>query len=105
MEGENKPMKKLIALLLAALMVVTLLAGVLGLILSVLFAYFGNDLIFTSGWGIRQAPTVSVSMLLHPSTFAWALFFCFVLNLLSSGLPAWRASRMGIVNALLGGRK
>ena len=91
--------------ILAENLVVTLLAGVLGLILSVLFAYFGNDLIFTSGWGIRQAPTVSVSMLLHPSTFAWALFFCFVLNLLSSGLPAWRASRMGIVNALLGGRK
>ena len=31
------------------------------------------------------------------------LLFCFVLNLLSSGIPAWRASRTSIVNAL-GGR-
>ena len=31
------------------------------------------------------------------------LLFCFVLNLMSSGFPAWKASRIGIVNAL-GGR-
>lgn len=48
-------------------------------------------------------PEVDASILLHASTFGWALLFCFVLNLMSSGFPAWKASRIGIVNAL-GGR-
>ena len=39
---------------------------------------------------------------MQPSTFLYALLFCFVLNLLSSGIPAWRASRTNIVNALGG---
>ena len=50
-----------------------------------------------------KTPEVDASILLHASTFGWALLFCFVLNLMSSGFPAWKASRIGIVNAL-GGR-
>lgn len=47
-------------------------------------------------------PTVDASILVHASTFGWALLFCFILNLLSSGIPAWRASRMNIVEAIGG---
>ena len=47
-------------------------------------------------------PEVNITMLLQWDTFFWAFFFCFVLNLLSSGLPAWKASRIGIVNAISG---
>lgn len=85
-------------------LVVTLLAGVMGLLLSVAFAYLGNTLLFAQEFSqTLSPPAVDASILLHGSTFGWALLFCFVLNLLSSGIPAWRASRIGIVNAL-GGR-
>ena len=85
-------------------LVVTLMAGVLGLLLSVVFAYLGNALLFAQEFTqTLSPPAVDASILLHASTFGWALLFCFILNLLSSGIPAWRASRVGIVNAL-GGR-
>lgn len=83
---------------------VTLIAGVLGLLLSVVFAYVGNSILFAQEFSqTLSPPEVDASILLHASTFGWAFLFCFVLNLLSSGFPAWKASRIGIVNAL-GGR-
>ena len=85
-------------------MVVTLLAGVLGLLLSVAFAYAADAMLFAEGFRKTiNVPVVDASILIHASTFGWALLFCFILNLLSSGFPAWRASRVGVVNAL-GGR-
>ena len=84
--------------------VITLMAGVLGLLLSVVFSYVGNSFLFAQPFSpTLNPPEVDASILLQLDTFLWALFFCFVLNLLSSGFPAWRASRIGIVNAL-GGR-
>ncbi len=82
---------------------VTLIAGILGLLLSVAFAYWGNSLLFALEFSPTSVPPmVDAGILLHASTFFYALLFCFILNLLSSGLPAWRASRVGIVNALNG---
>ena len=90
--------------IIAENLVVTLMAGVLGLLFSVAFAYLGNTLLFAQEFSqTLSPPAVDTSILLHASTFGWALLFCFILNLLSSGIPAWRASRVGIVNAL-GGR-
>lgn len=84
-------------------MIVTLLAGVLGMALSILFAFSANSLLFSQVFtNSFNPPEVDVTMLLHPSTFCYALLFCFILNLLSSGIPAWRASRTPIVNALGG---
>lgn len=84
-------------------LIVTLLAGVVGLLLSVAFAYLGNELFFAQEFSqTLNPPAVDASILLHASTFGWALLFCFVLNLMSSGIPAWKASRVGIVNALSG---
>ncbi len=84
-------------------LVVTLLAGLIGLFISIVFAYLGTDVLFAQPYTMTlNAPTVDTSILLQPSTFLYALLFCFVLNLLSSGIPAWRASRTSIVNALGG---
>ena len=84
-------------------LVITLLAGILGLLMSFLFAYLGNELIFAQQYSMTlNPPTVDASILVHASTFGWALLFCFILNLLSSGIPAWRASRMNIVEAIGG---
>lgn len=95
---------ELMGQIIAENLVVTLLAGIVGLLLSVAFAYMGNTLLFAQEFSqTLNPPEVDASILLHTSTFAWALLFCFVLNLMSSGFPAWRAARIGIVNAL-GGR-
>ena len=89
---------------LAENFIVTLLAGVLGFLFSVLFAYVGNELLFAQEFSMTlNPPTVDASILIHGSTFLWALLFCFVLNLLSAGIPAWRAARMNIVESI-GGR-
>ena len=85
-------------------MVVTLMAGFLGFLMSVAFALFGSELLFSEGFSSSYVvPRTDMSMLLHASTFGWALLFCFILNLLSTGLPAWMASRIKIVTAM-GGR-
>lgn len=90
--------------IIAENLVVTLMAGAVGLLFSLAFAYWGNALLFAQPFSqTLNAPDVSLSILLHTSTFVYALGFCFLLNLLSSGLPAWRASRISIVDAI-GGR-
>ena len=82
---------------------VELLGGVLGLIISFLFAFLLGDTLFVQDWTTAlNPPVVDASILIHASTFGWALLFCFVLNLLSTGIPAWRASRMNIVEAING---
>jgi putative ABC transport system permease protein len=83
--------------------IVTLLAGALGLLMSVVFAFVGSSMLFAQEFSTSLAtPEVDASMLLQLDTFLWAFFFCFVLNLLSSGVPAWWASRIGIVSAING---
>ena len=84
-------------------LIVTLFAGLVGLFFSVLFAYLGNSFLFQDYSATLSPPEVNASILLQPSTFMYALLFCFILNFLSTGLPAWKASRTSIVNAL-GGR-
>lgn len=83
---------------------VTIVAGVIGMLMSVVLAYIWGDSLFDMGWDFSLSrPKVDVSMLLSWSTFGWALLFCFVLNILSSGIPAIQASRQPLVNSLRGG--
>lgn len=87
-------------------LIVTLLAGVIGLLLSVMAAFFFNDILFSQEYSFTLVkPKVDLGMLIQWSTFGLALGFCFVLNLLSSGIPAIQASRIGLVNALRGSQK
>lgn len=81
--------------------VVTVVAGMIGWLLSAAFAYFFSSFLFANPY-LSAEPTIDISVLLSPSTFFWALLFCFVLNVLSTGIPAWRASRTDVVNALKG---
>lgn len=60
-------------------LVVTLLAGAVGLFISIVMAYLGTDILFAQPYSATlNAPTVDSSILLHPSTFLYALLFCFV---------------------------
>lgn len=81
-------------------LMLTLVAGVIGLVLSIGFACVFDSVVFEE----MAITTVSASPseLLHWSTFLLALFFCFVLNLLSNSIPAWKASRTSVVEAMSG---
>lgn len=87
---------------LAENLVLTCIAGLVGLLFCVLFALaFGSTLFSASTLMLlNEAPTVDVMMLMHTSTFGYALLFCLILNLLSAGIPAWKASRVSITDAL-----
>lgn len=78
---------------------VTLIGGIIGLIFSVVFAWL-LCAATTASYGGHTV--VTASMLISWTTLIFALLFCFLLNLLSSGIPAWRASRVNPVEALAG---
>lgn len=88
-------------MILSENLLVTLFAGAIGLVLSVAFAIASQSLLFNLGSqkAVESAP-VDITSLLHWSTFLWALLFCFILNIFSTGIPAWKASRANIVDAI-----
>ncbi len=83
-------------------MVLTLIGGFVGLLLSFGSIYVLNDMLFANSENsfLNGVNAVSLSTLFDPVLFLGAFLFCLLLNLLSSGVPAWRASRQNIVNAL-----
>lgn len=82
---------------------ITLIAGVIGLSLTVIFSYIFNENLYATAYSqITSEPMIHFGMLIQVSTLMWTLGFCFILNLISSGLPAWMASRTNVVNALRG---
>lgn len=92
---------KIFGQLLRENLLITAAAGIIGWVLSVVFAMLFSTELFTRGFSYTSVtPSIDISMLVQPSTFFTAIGFCFLLNLLSSGLPAWNASRGNIVNAL-----
>ena len=92
---------KIFGQLLSENLLITAAAGIIGWMLSVVFAMLFSTELFTRGFSYTSVtPSIDISMLVQPSTFFTAIGFCFLLNLLSSGLPAWNASRGNIVNAL-----
>lgn len=88
--------------ILAESMILTLIGGVVGLLLSYGAVFVLNDLLFSNSSNsiLGGNNAVSAAMLMDPMIFVGTFLFCLVLNLLSSGVPAWRASRLNIVTAL-----
>lgn len=87
---------------LAENLVITLIGGMLGLIFSYLSVLGMRDwLLNTSMSGYYGVDTaISAGMVVSPLVFVSALFFCLLMNLLSAGIPAYRVSRVNIVDAL-----
>lgn len=84
-------------------LVQTLIAGLLGLILCMIVCGAAGSFIFSIGASIfdeGEDKWMDMSILFSPSIYAWALLFCILLNLISSIVPAWKASRTDIVEAL-----
>lgn len=83
-------------------LMLTLLAGVVGLVLSYAATFLLNDFLFSNSTNAYFSGETSLTpgMLLSPWAFVAAFGFCLLMNVLSSGIPAWRASRMNITDAI-----
>ncbi|RHJ92431.1 ABC transporter permease [Parabacteroides bouchesdurhonensis] len=84
----------------------TLLGGLLGLLFSYLLLFLTRDWVMQIGISFVETVhedaeiVIPASMLLNYTVFGVALAVCFVLNLLSALIPAWRASRRQIIYSL-----
>jgi putative ABC transport system permease protein len=79
----------------------TLLGGCAGLLIAYLIVTgMGNTLFLGRNSDFRNGDIVSAGMLFNVHVFFYALCVCIVLNLLSSLVPVWNASRKPIVDAI-----
>ena len=85
-------------------LILTCLAGLLGLLLSYVATFVLNGFLFGNSTNAYYSgeTTLTAGTLLSPWIFLVAFAFCLLINLLSAGIPAWRASRMNIVEAING---
>lgn len=83
-------------------LIITLCGGVAGLALSFVFVWLAAPLlVMTENWNHPGIPLeIPMSMLFSWRVFGTAFLFCFILNLLSSGVPAWRAARENPAEAI-----
>ena len=86
----------IVSQLLGENFIITAVGGILGLLLSFLFMFFIRDLFFKvdNNSMLNEAFTPTMGMLFKWDVFLVAFIFCFVLNLMSAFVPAWRASRI-----------
>ncbi len=83
-------------------LLLTLLAGILGLALSYLATFLLTDFLFSNSMNayLNGETALTTGMLLSPWAFFSAFGFCLLMNILSAGIPAWRASKMNITDAI-----
>lgn len=83
-------------------LLLTLIAGVVGIAISYVCTFLLNDFLFSNSenWTQMGETSLSADMLFSPWIFLIAFAFCLLLNLLSAYIPAWRVSRMNITDAL-----
>lgn len=77
-------------------LITTFIGGIIGLALS----YYA--VVELKKWllGIEAGSAIPLESLVSPNIFAGVFIACLILNLLSAGIPAYRASRMKIVESL-----
>lgn len=83
-------------------LILTLLGGILGFIVSYGVVYLLREWIFSTFWVVYAHGSIEmpVTSLFSPFVFACVLLFCLLMNLLSVGIPAWHATGKPIVVSL-----
>ena len=85
-------------------LLLTLLGGLIGLLISYgLIFMLKGWLLGNYDWdgsSLTASIDLSPGMLINPAIFGYTLIFCLILNLMSALVPAWRAPRRPIVDAL-----
>lgn len=97
------PRRELMTQVLSENMLYSLFGGVLGLILSYIAAFLLGGMLFSVDFmsnGVDDLRTMCVDLLFDPVVFLLAFLACFLLNLLSAAIPAWRITRTNIVDAI-----
>ncbi len=81
---------------------VTIVGGIIGLGLSLLFVGLFSYLFIPTDNTINMGEVFhpSLGMLVNWQTFVWALCFCFILNVLSAGVAVWQAARIAPAEAI-----
>ena len=80
----------------------SVIGGIIGLLLSYSVVVLIKDRLFSSDF-FQQMPgenSIPISAFVSPSIFFYVFLVCLILNLLSSGIPAWQASRLNIANSI-----
>lgn len=94
----------IITQLLGENFIITLIGGAIGLVLSVVFIMLFSNLLFNYTISSNSLKVIDVrpefEMLFRWSNFLIALAGCFILNMLSATVPAWRSSRIMPAQAL-----
>ncbi|MDR2915232.1 MAG: ABC transporter permease [Tannerella sp.] len=75
--------------------IITLMGGVIGLFLSILFFFIAKD-----GLLERTDVTLQPGMILKPAFFLTTLVVCMLINLLSAAIPAWKTARSQVTDSL-----
>lgn len=87
--------KRIVLQILGENLVITLLGGIIGLFFSILFFYMTKDSLLE-----QTNVQLHLRMVLRPALFGAALLVCLLINLLSTGIPAWRAARAEVTDSL-----
>lgn len=99
------PRSALLLQILTENMLLTLLGGAAGLLLSYFSIYLMRTWLLSNSFSsittvFGGTPYLAASELFNPLLFVYAFLFCLLLNLLSAGIPAYRISGKKIVDAL-----
>ena len=85
-------------------LLLTLLGGLIGLLISYRLIFMLKGWLLGNydwdGSSLTASIDLSPGMLINPAIFGYTLIFCLILNLMSALVPAWRALRRPIVDAL-----
>ena len=97
------PRRELMIQVLSENMLYSFFGGILGLILSYIATFLLGGMLFSVDFvsnGVEDLQTMCVDLLFDPTVFLLAFLACFLLNLLSAAIPAWRITRTNIVDAI-----
>lgn len=97
------PRRELMMQVLSENMLYSLFGGILGLVLSYVAAFLLGGMLFSVDFvsnGVEDLQTMCIDLLFDPVVFLLAFLACFLLNLLSAAIPAWKVTRTNIVDAI-----
>lgn len=100
------PVGNLMGQILSENFLFTILGGLMGLLFSYVLILLSADWIMTIGQSFTSSPPEGTKLLFTPGmlmnlpVFFVALLTCFILNLLTALIPAWKASHKDIIFSL-----
>lgn len=82
-------------------MILTVIGGMIGVISSYALIKATTEMLLSSRFSdLSSSSYLSIDMVLSPVFFLYAIIFCLILNLMSALIPAWKASKITIINAI-----